>query len=287
MIDLNNIILLRKIFNLLLCALILTPLFASSTALAAVEITEEFTPYQYDDVFDEEFSGISDNGSKIIKDKITSIKVSEKEYLTDAEVMQTDISTLVLIHEKLIDDVISGNYSDDELNQMAAQEIKRNLNNVNLTSDYTIPGFGDLNSAEITLAKRHPIEFTNYAATAVNALNETSKYYGGSQLHQGNGDAFRHAYWNAIMVPYFGGSKGAENGYNRAKVWKDAHESTSSGIDKEMDLYNNEQGRYLGWINYTNTTSQFSSTLRQWVSRGTLVRIVNGKLVATNGVTGK
>lgn len=52
-----------------------------------------------------------------------------------------------------------------------------------------------------------------------------------------------------------------------------------------MDLYNNEQLRYLGQTEYTNSSAQFSKPIRQWVKQGTLVRIVNGKLAATNGTT--
>ena len=60
-----------------------------------------------------------------------------------------------------------------------------------------------------------------------------------SRLTKGNGDAFRHAYWNAILVPNMGGSSGAVYGEERAKAWTDAHEQYSVGIDKEMDLHNN------------------------------------------------
>nr|WP_172442930.1 hypothetical protein [Bacillus thuringiensis] len=48
-------------------------------------------------------------------------------------------------------------------------------------------------------------------------------------------------------------------GVARSKVWTDAHEQYSSGVDKEMDLYNNE------------------------VANGSMVRIAEDKLVRTNG----
>ncbi|KRG16564.1 hypothetical protein ACA30_01835 [Virgibacillus soli] len=89
------------------------------------------------------------------------------------------------------------------------------------------------------------------------------------------------------MVPYFGGTKGPQHGYDRTRVWANAHEYTSSGIDKEMDLFNNEQGRFLGMTEYTNSFTQFSSRIRTMVKQGSLVRIVNGQLTATNGTTGK
>lgn len=40
----------------------------------------------------------------------------------------------------------------------------------------------------------------------------------GDQLTKGNGDAFRHAYWNAILVPNMGGSSGAVYGEEEQKL---------------------------------------------------------------------
>ena len=40
----------------------------------------------------------------------------------------------------------------------------------------------DLTEAEISLAKRHPIEFVTYGGCSIDALNEAKKYYGGDQL---------------------------------------------------------------------------------------------------------
>lgn len=51
-------------------------------------------------------------------------------------------------------------------------------------------------------------------------------------------DAFRHAMWNGNLTQRIGSA--------RAKVWTDAHEAKSSGVDKEMDLFNNGLGRTIG-----------------------------------------
>ena len=40
----------------------------------------------------------------------------------------------------------------------------------------------DLTEAEISLAKRHPIEFVTYGGCSIDALNEAKKYYGGINL---------------------------------------------------------------------------------------------------------
>lgn len=51
-------------------------------------------------------------------------------------------------------------------------------------------------------------------------------------------DAFRHTCWSAILTKRIGETN--------TKKWTDAHESTSSGIDKQMDLFNNTLGRSIG-----------------------------------------
>ncbi|WP_179874573.1 hypothetical protein [Bacillus wiedmannii] len=54
-----------------------------------------------------------------------------------------------------------------------------------------------------------------------------------------------------------------------------------------MDLHNHWFGRSVAMNNYYWTTSKYSSYMRERVSKGSLARIVNNQLVATNGVTGK
>lgn len=68
-------------------------------------------------------------------------------------------------------------------------------------------------------------------------------------------------------------------GSSMAKGFADAHEYYSSGVDKEMDLYNNAQGRSVG-ASYNHSTS--ATVLKNRISAGQLRRIVNGKLVATD-----
>ncbi|MDM5303369.1 hypothetical protein QUF44_17670 [Bacillus subtilis] len=210
-------------------------------------------------------------------------------YLTEQEIKNSDFNMLSKVYEELKKKTANKNYTEEELNKITANEIQkaiRNKSNSFSTMGYSIPGFGELTDAEIRLAQSNPMEFVKYGNAAQEAKTEAQKYYGKSQLYQGNGDAFRHAYWNARLVQSFGG--GPSHGYDRAKVWANAHESKSSGIDKEMDLYNNETGRFLAMENYyTYSSVKYSSVLRSMVKQGSLVRIVNKKLVATNGTTGK
>ncbi|MBC6976153.1 hypothetical protein H9I32_28445 [Bacillus sp. Xin] len=90
-----------------------------------------------------------------------------------------------------------------------------------------------------------------------------------------------------MLVKRLGGTKGRDHGDTRTKIWTDAHEQNSLGVDKEMDLQNNHFGRATAYDNYSWSNDQYSNYLRESVSKGDLVRIVNEQLVATTDVTGK
>ncbi|MEK4850309.1 DNA/RNA non-specific endonuclease [Paenibacillus sp. FSL H7-0756] len=68
-----------------------------------------------------------------------------------------------------------------------------------------------------------------------------------NELTDGNGDAFRHAFWGALMV--------VETNYNWAGRWGTAHElgePNNPEDQKIMDLYNNFAGRMIG-LKYVNS----------------------------------
>ena len=50
-----------------------------------------------------------------------------------------------------------------------------------------------------------------------------------------------------------------------------------------MDLYNNEVVRTIAYNNYFWSINQYSSQIRNEVANGSMVRIVEDKLVKTNG----
>lgn len=66
-----------------------------------------------------------------------------------------------------------------------------------------------------------------------------------------------------------------------ANTWATAHESDSSGIDKEMDLYNNYMGRIIDVSGKSN--SQIYELVKKKVKNGYCKRIINNKLTTTNG----
>ncbi|MEB8861375.1 hypothetical protein P4H06_34685, partial [Bacillus cereus] len=204
------------------------------------------------------------------------------ELLTDKEVKSIKLCDLNAIYQEVKN--ITASKSEDELNRIVAEKIKNNQS-VSLRSAYSfqIPGFGTLTDAEVDLAKKNPFEFVTYGACSVLAKTTSEKYYTNSTLYQGNGDAFRHSFWNAALAKELGAIKGRDVGVARAKVWTDAHEQYSNGVDKEMDLYNNEVGRTIAYNNYSWSINQYSSHIRNEVANGSMVRIVEDKLVRTNG----
>ncbi|MGN4932227.1 DUF6973 domain-containing protein [Bacillus cereus group sp. MYBK14-1] len=207
-----------------------------------------------------------------------------KQYLTAEEIKSIDVFALNAIYEEV--QPLTFSKSEDEINQIVAEKIKNHqpVSRAKAAADeYYIPVFGKINSAEIKLATSNPFEFTIYSACAVTAWRSAENYYGGNSLYQGNGDAYRHSYWNDSLVKRMGGTKGRDFGDTRAKIWTDAHEANSSGIDLEMDLHNNWIGRMLAYNNYSWSLEQYSNHLKNAVANGGMARIVNGQLVRTNG----
>ena len=86
------------------------------------------------------------------------------------------------------------------------------------------------------LAKSRWWQVASYYSASKSALSRSQQLF--SSLHNNKGDAFRHAYWNAILSRMIGRSS--------AKLWTDAHENGAAGQpvrQKRMDLHNNWVGR--------------------------------------------
>ncbi|MCO7126029.1 hypothetical protein NIE88_09600 [Sporolactobacillus shoreicorticis] len=241
------------------------------------------------------FKGIQNIPAKALDTSLIEFQ-NKKSYLTDEDINRTNSNDLQIIGQEIIQKKQSGKYTDDELNQLAADKIKKstqtstNLNSYSTTdSDYPpipVPGFGKLTGNELKLATSNPAEFAIYAADAVEAYNKAKQLYSEAQLSKGNGDAFRHAFWNAILVKDFGGNN-RDHGDQRAETWTDAHEQYSTGVDHEMDLYNNYVGREYAYFHFSFNHTQLNTSIQGQVAQGATARIVNGNLVATNGDTGK
>lgn len=134
-----------------------------------------------------------------------------------------------------------------------------------------IPGFNNLNPAERELLLKHPLQAIQVFNCANKATDATVEYYG-TNGWQDNSDAFRHCSWNALMKKAIGESAADE--------WATAHEYESSGLDKEMDLFNNAVGRSIDVTGKSD--SEIYNAVKNKVVNGDCRRIVNNELVPTN-----
>jgi hypothetical protein len=153
------------------------------------------------------------------------------------------------------------------LRQVESSEITQN------GIDANILGYGyggDLNAEEKKLALRHPVQAVKVYNAAQRATDLTVSNYGHNG-YQDNSDAFRHCLWSALMKQSIGTAA--------AKEWGTAHEADSSGVDKQMDLFNNNVGRS---INVSGSESSIVNSVKSLVKSGKLRRIVKNKLVPTD-----
>lgn len=86
-------------------------------------------------------------------------------------------------------------------------------------------------------------------------------------LTDGHGDAFRHAYWNAVMTQRFGEEWVSE--------FATAHERrpTSHPVPVAMDLHNNEVGRQIAQENPDASPEELADIVQQAVKDGDMVVI--------------
>ncbi|MEH6415964.1 DUF6973 domain-containing protein [Pseudomonas sp. CGJS7] len=93
------------------------------------------------------------------------------------------------------------------------------------------------------------------------------------QGNDGHRDAFRHAYWNALMAQKYGSQW--------AGAFATAHEGVpgNTANREAMDLYNNQIGRSIGAANPNASAEQLADLVEQSLNQGKLVVIDrNGQL---------
>ncbi|MBX7170037.1 MAG: hypothetical protein K1X72_03695 [Pyrinomonadaceae bacterium] len=121
-----------------------------------------------------------------------------------------------------------------------------------------------LTKAEQDFVKSHPLAAMTFKEDAAKALLEAQNRFPKETLHNGQGDAFRHAYWNALMVKH-------EN-YALAKEFADAHETAPGqpAAEMDMDLYNNREGRLIAYNNPNATEEELAKLVEKAVQDGKL-----------------
>ncbi|MRX73125.1 hypothetical protein GJU40_13330 [Bacillus lacus] len=157
--------------------------------------------------------------------------------------------------------------SKEELNEKVYEEYVAETQKDIIRIQY----IGGMNSQEAKVCALNPIDCTKVKKAAETAKAEAERRYVSSALHNGNGDAFRHMYWNKLMTNAIGASE--------AKKFADAHEFGASGQPKNeetMDLHNNSLGR-------SNAKYTAAEIVKYLVDSGSGRRLnSSGQLISTN-----
>ena len=167
--------------------------------------------------------------------------------------------------------------TDNEILTLLVKKINDKENQPS-TYDYNILG-KNATKEELLLVAKYPTQSVKIFNNSSTASNTASSLYKAETLYLGNGDAFRHAYWNALNVK----SVGADI----AKAFANAHESeTPEGNDKTMDLRNNTVGRNIGRIYSNSSNATIKNKVIEAVNQGRLYRLYNNnikeKLITTD-----
>ncbi|MFC6015189.1 DUF6973 domain-containing protein [Plantactinospora solaniradicis] len=111
------------------------------------------------------------------------------------------------------------------------------------------------------------------------ALNSGENVFGGQGLTDGHSDAFRHAYWNAMLGNRFG--------VEWTEQYTTSHErvSTNAASAEAMDLHNNEVGRRIAAANPDADPDELARLVEAAVHNGEMVVVgQDGQLVRSNEV---
>lgn len=253
-----------KIFNVIIAfGIIVTPFIFSSESVSANTLDSRLNEADLSIQIDFE------KDRKEFEKEMRLLELKAKELNIDIDKLEglTDVD-LNLIYD-IAEDEKKGdeNISNQELEIFILEEMEKVNEGGKITPFSTYFGY-TLNTKELLVCATNPIDCTN-AYRAKNEAEEATPDLYSSGFHNGNADAFRHAYWNARMA--------ARMPVSEAKKFADAHEYGATNqpkIEEQMDLYNNAVGR--GYSTY----SKYAVSSR--VSLGYLKRIVGGKLVSTN-----
>ena len=163
-------------------------------------------------------------------------------------------------------------------NEILTLLVKKINDKENQPSTYAYNIFGkNATKEELLLVAKYPTQSVKVFNNSSTASSTASSLYKAETLYLGNGDAFRHAYWNALMA----------NGYGVAfaKTIADNHEryNPGSALANEMDIYNNEQGRTVRRFGNTcYSEADLSNAVYSLLKNGYLKYIKSNKLVWSN-----
>ena len=211
----------------------------------------------------------------------------EGKYLSEDVITFLTGRDFVTAHVILNRDYDVENLTEEELNILAATILNDIYNSkfedVQPFYSPNLPLANRLNKKEIALAALNPYEATHvYFCTDIAETAAIDIFLAGN-ADDTNANAFKHAYWNALMSRNIG--------VNAAEKWATAHEyDNPNALSTEMDLINNIHGRTAYEVLAKNNSWPSDYTTEVYIlfrlDSGYLIRIVNGKLAVTDN-TGK
>lgn len=228
----------------------------------------------------------------------TEVQVSAKAYSIRAEydearefvsnidftffLSSSDLGEDIIADLKCIQNYINSheNYTINDLTKLI-EPAKESINSKNYDYSVLLPTSKDLlNDEEKALFNSNPLYGLSVLLQASYANSQELGRFGANTWAT-NGDAFRHALWNALGAHFT-----SESYMNQFAT---AHETGSNGydqnsIDTQMDLQNNATGRSL--VNYMSLPSNppngmiipylISNNIASATANGQLVRFVVG-----------
>ncbi|MBB5907764.1 DUF6973 domain-containing protein [Actinoalloteichus hymeniacidonis] len=111
------------------------------------------------------------------------------------------------------------------------------------------------------------------------ALHDAENVFDGAGSTDGHSDAFRHAYWNAMLANRFGQDWAAE--------YATAHERVpdNPASSQSMDLHNNEVGRQIAAAHPDAGPEELAELIEQAVYDGDLIVVeTDGRLTHSDNV---
>ena len=138
----------------------------------------------------------------------------------------------------------------------------------------------EITAVEALLLTQGPEAVGKHFSIASEATDTAAATFPASTA-DGQGDAFRHAYWNAMMTQQFG--------EEWTTAYATAHEKSAGNVParEAMDLYNNEQGRRIALANPDAGPAELQQLIKNEIANGGLVVLETSKDAAGNPQTPK
>jgi len=137
----------------------------------------------------------------------------------------------------------------------------------------------NLTPAEKQFIEEHPLAAWHFWQDAAKAIREACRRYP-TEIHNGRGDAFRHAYWSALMTKHCGPLLASKFGFAHEAVPPgDGEHSVLVGTrclttqprpEREMDQYNNAVGRHIALSNLGAQDGQLAEEVEHALKIGQL-----------------